>query len=151
MSNVTRKFGFNELVLRKQREPLNETTLCLKEIVNVFVTFFHITIELTKQCVCDWIHWTTRVFAFLLWLLSSSRSKSYPTYSPKNKCTHKRGVRSNPTEGVPGGAVPANAGTWVRDLVREDPTCRGATKPMRHNHWAHALEPASHNYWSPRS
>ena len=42
-------------------------------------------------------------------------------------------------------------GTWVRTLVREDPTCCGATKPMRHNYWACALEPASHNYWSPRA
>ena len=25
-------------------------------------------------------------------------------------------------------------GTQVRALVREDPTCRGATKPMRHNY-----------------
>ena len=25
-------------------------------------------------------------------------------------------------------------GTWVRSLVREDPTCRGATKPVRHNY-----------------
>ncbi|KAJ8781165.1 hypothetical protein J1605_011149 [Eschrichtius robustus] len=25
-------------------------------------------------------------------------------------------------------------GTWVQALVREDPTCRGATKPMRHNY-----------------
>ena len=24
--------------------------------------------------------------------------------------------------------------TWVRDLVREDPTCRRATKPLRHSH-----------------
>ena len=39
-------------------------------------------------------------------------------------------------------------GTWVRALVREDPTCRGATKPVRHNYWACALEPASHNYWA---
>ena len=38
--------------------------------------------------------------------------------------------------------------TWVRALVREDPTCRGATKPVRHNYWACALEPASHNYWA---
>ena len=37
-------------------------------------------------------------------------------------------------------------GTQVQALVREDPTCRGATKPMRHNYWACALEPASHNY-----
>ena len=39
-------------------------------------------------------------------------------------------------------------GTWVRALVREDPTCRGATKPVRHNYWVCALEPASRNYWS---
>ena len=28
----------------------------------------------------------------------------------------------------------AMQGTRVRALVREDPTCRGATKPMRHNY-----------------
>ena len=39
-------------------------------------------------------------------------------------------------------------GTQVRSLVREDPTCRGATKPVRHNYWARALEPASHKYWA---
>ena len=38
-------------------------------------------------------------------------------------------------------------GTRARALVREDPTCRGATKPVRHNYWACTLEPASHNYW----
>ena len=27
-------------------------------------------------------------------------------------------------------------GTRVRALVQEDPTCRRATKPVRHNHWA---------------
>ena len=39
-------------------------------------------------------------------------------------------------------------GTRVRALVREDPTCRGATKPVRHSDWACALEPTSHNYWA---
>ena len=39
-------------------------------------------------------------------------------------------------------------GTRVRALVREDPTCRWATKPMRHNYWARALEHTSHNYWA---
>ena len=39
-------------------------------------------------------------------------------------------------------------GTRVRALVREDPTCRRATRPVRHNYWAYALEPASHNYWA---
>ena len=37
-------------------------------------------------------------------------------------------------------------GTGVRALVQEDPTHRRATKPVRHNYWACALEPASHNY-----
>ena len=32
-------------------------------------------------------------------------------------------------------------GTWVWSLVREDPTCFRATKPMRHYYWTHALEP----------
>ena len=40
-------------------------------------------------------------------------------------------------------------GTRVQALVREDPTCHGATKPVHHNCWACALEPASHNYRSP--
>ena len=37
-------------------------------------------------------------------------------------------------------------GTQIQALVREDPTCHGATKPMRHNYWAGALESVSHNY-----
>ena len=37
-------------------------------------------------------------------------------------------------------------GTRVRALVWEDPTCRGATRPVHHNYWACALEPISHNY-----
>ena len=43
--------------------------------------------------------------------------------------------------------------TQVRALVREDPTCRGATKPASHNYLAHVpqllkparLEPVLHN------
>ena len=50
-------------------------------------------------------------------------------------------------------------GTWVRALVREDPTCLGATKPVRHNYWAHVpqllkpvcLEPVLCNKRSYRS
>ena len=38
-------------------------------------------------------------------------------------------------------------GTRVQSLIREDPTCCGATKPVCHNYRACALEPASHNYW----
>ena len=39
-------------------------------------------------------------------------------------------------------------GTRVRALVREDPICRGATKPVRHNYWACALELANRNDWA---
>ena len=39
-------------------------------------------------------------------------------------------------------------GTRLRALVREDTTCRGATKPVRHKYWACALEPMGHNYWA---
>ena len=39
-------------------------------------------------------------------------------------------------------------GTQVQALVQEDATCRGATKPVRHNYWACALEPKSHSYWA---
>ena len=39
-------------------------------------------------------------------------------------------------------------GTWARSLVQEDSTRRGATKPVGHNYWAWALEPASCNYRS---
>ena len=39
-------------------------------------------------------------------------------------------------------------GTWVWALVREDPTCRRATKPVCHNYRACALEPTGHNCWA---
>ena len=45
-------------------------------------------------------------------------------------------------------------GTWVQSLVREDPTCRGATKPVHHNYCARILQPMlcnkrSHNNEKP--
>ena len=39
-------------------------------------------------------------------------------------------------------------GTWVWSLVWKDSTCHGATKPMHHHYWAHAVEPASSYCWS---
>ena len=39
-------------------------------------------------------------------------------------------------------------GTRVWGLVREDPICHGATKPMCHNYWACVLEPVNYNYWA---
>ena len=43
---------------------------------------------------------------------------------------------------------PANAGDTGSNPGPEDPTCHGATQPMRDNYWACALEPMSHNYWA---
>ena len=42
-------------------------------------------------------------------------------------------------------------GTQVWSLVWDDPTCHGASKPVHYNCWACALEPGSHNYWSPHT
>ena len=39
-------------------------------------------------------------------------------------------------------------GTQVQALVREDPTCCEATKPVHHNDWACTPEPTTHNYWA---
>ena len=38
-------------------------------------------------------------------------------------------------------------GTRVQALVWEDPTCCRTTRPVSHNYWACALEPASHDCW----
>ena len=61
------------------------------------------------------------------------------THTPANK--RKKRKKRNATKGTSLGAqwlrirLPTQ-GTQVRALVREDPTCRGATKPVRHNYWA---------------
>ena len=39
-------------------------------------------------------------------------------------------------------------GTRVWSLVREDPTCHGAARAVRHNYWACARESSSSNYWA---
>ena len=55
-------------------------------------------------------------------------------------------------QGFPRGSVvknpPANAGDTSSIPDPENPSCYGATKPVRHNYWACALEPGSHNYWA---
>ena len=38
--------------------------------------------------------------------------------------------------------------TLVQSLVQEDPICHGATKSVRHNYWASALEPGNCRYWA---
>ena len=41
--------------------------------------------------------------------------------------------------------------TCVKSMDQEDPTSRGATKPMHHNYWVCTLEPRNHNYWARAS
>ena len=52
----------------------------------------------------------------------------------------------------PGGWVvknsPANAGDVGSPLIREDPTCHRAAKPVWHNYRACALGPGSHDSWA---
>ena len=54
--------------------------------------------------------------------------------------------------GFPGGSMVKNLPpvqkTQVWSLVQEDPTCCTATKPMRHNYWACALELGDSNCWT---
>ena len=49
--------------------------------------------------------------------------------------------------GIPWWLLPMQE-TRVRSLIWEDPTCRGAAKPVGHNRWACTLEPTSHSYWA---
>ena len=45
----------------------------------------------------------------------------------------------------PGGAMDGNPRAWVQSLVREDSTCRRATKPTYHDCWGCSLEPVRLN------
>ena len=55
-------------------------------------------------------------------------------------------------QGFPGGAVVKNLPANVRDTGSSRGPgrshMRGATKPVRHNYWACALEPTSQNCWA---
>ena len=54
--------------------------------------------------------------------------------------------------GFPGGSVvkypPVNVGYKGVILIREDPSCHRATKPVHHNYWTWALEPRNCSYWA---
>ena len=61
-------------------------------------------------------------------------------YRRRSRVSREKKQINNNGKGFAGGAVvknpPANAETETRfrALVREDPTCRGATKPVSHNY-----------------
>ena len=59
---------------------------------------------------------------------------------------HKKLSKSFPGDS-PVKNPPANAGD-MGQIPNQDPTCHVATKPVRHNYWACALEPENCNYWS---
>ena len=90
-------------------------------------------------------HWTTRTTTTIK-IIDSHGSKSFGIeFIEETSC-----IKNNSRD-FPHGPVVKNLsmqGTQVWFLVQEDPTCHGATKPMRHNYWTHALELGSHNYWS---
>ena len=64
-------------------------------------------------------------------------SNLYTEYSNKKK------IQNMGKGGFPGGSV-------EKDLVWEDPTGQGATKPMCQNYWVQALELGNCNYWAHR-
>ena len=67
----------------------------------------------------------------------------------------QKGNKNRLCWGFPGGSVvknpAANTGDTVQSVILQDPTRRGATRPVNHNYWACALESGGHNYWSPRA
>ena len=70
--------------------------------------------------------------------------KHQAKFKPSHLSVHKH------HEGFPGGTVVKSRlpmqETWVRSLIRKDPTYCRATKPVRHSRRAGALEPGSRNY-----
>ena len=64
-------------------------------------------------------------------------------------------LKNQPEQGFPGGSVvenlPAKAGDTGSVPGLEDVTCRRATKSVRHNYWACALEAQDPRWLSPRA
>ena len=89
-------------------------------------------------------HWTTRTTTMMI--IDSHGSKSFGI-----ELIQETSCIKNNSRDFPHGPVVKNLsmqGTQVWFLVQEDPMCHGATRPMCHNYWTHALELGSHNYWS---
>ena len=74
---------------------------------------------------------TLNTLVYLFSLLNSSKRQQ----REKNKCINLQERRERASLVVQWLRIclPMQ-GTRVRALVREDPTCRGATKPVRHNY-----------------
>ena len=68
-------------------------------------------------------------------------------FFPRTKNSFKKSLGASLVAQWLGVRLPMR-GTRVRAPVWEDPTCRRATGPMRHNYWTCTIEPASHNYWA---
>ena len=74
-----------------------------------------------------------------------SLSEFRPLWWQKRRCL--RLLMSGSHWGPPGGTVNRNLPTDAGDtgsISLEDPTHRGAIKPVCHSYWAHSLEPESH-------
>ena len=66
-----------------------------------------------------------------------------PCVTPRKYCKHARASLMAQWERV----CLSMLVTPVQFLLREDPTCFGATKPLCHSCWTCALEPRSQNHW----
>ena len=92
--------------------------------------------------------WENSLITVMVWLLVSEWVySSNHFWGKEDSCSKKEQLRASLVVQWLRIRLPM-PGTRVRALVREDPTCRGATKPVRHSYWACALEPASHSYWA---
>ena len=95
--------------------------------------------------------WMTLKFLRLPYIRTSCRVWTKVS-SQREFLGSRNDYKNGPSRGFLGGSVvknpPANSGGKFWPRTWEDPTCRGATKPVHHNCWACALEPRSCSYWA---
>ena len=105
-------------------------------------------------CFIPWIVIDIHIDMFLpVWSKSGRVTPVFPLFFPLwFSCRETLKIKNTSWLGLPWCAVvenpPANAGDMGSIPGPEYPTCHGATKPVRHNYWACALEPTIHNYWA---
>ena len=87
-----------------------------------------------SQCRSDFTSFHLRFQAFG-WLIGWFEKHKIKWSEAKRKCVCINNIRTSLVVQWIGICLPTQ-GTGVQSLVQEDPTCLGATKPMRHNYWS---------------
>ena len=105
-------------------------------------TYYSIVFEVGVSLAFEYSLWITVICIYFNRRNAKRRDVNVVEYTDRKSETDLRDFRGDTVVRLP------MQGTRVRSLVREDPMCRGATKPMSHNYWACALEPAHHNNWA---